>query len=352
MPYYDQNVDFVAEYAKTGRSNCRACHTGIPEKALRLGRMVQSPYFDGKVPSWYHAKCFWRGRSLPGSVSDIYGFSSLRFTDQEEIEAHLTGAPSGGRSSSSSSSSSSAAAGLRVEFAKSNRSECRGCYKHIDRGEVRLGIDGMKEITPGFNIEATDWHHVQCFLKRGDYSAMRLFSADQLRGIDGLDAGDREALQAAIDGRNGVPKTSRGAKRQGTPKAKAKKKSRSSVAATPGREPDEFAPSGVSKARVREQSDRLFTVMTLLECLTRSDLLEELQANGYWMKKGGEDDLRQIVADCVLFGIPDRCPTCGSGRFRLHGETYECSGWVSGYTKCTETSRTPGRSLWRFTDDA
>ncbi|KAF4673128.1 poly ADP-ribose polymerase [Perkinsus chesapeaki] len=346
MPYYDQNVDFVAEYAKTGRSNCRACHTAIAEKSLRLARMVQSPHFDGKIPSWYHTKCFWRGRTLPQSVSDIYGFSSLKFSDQEEIESHLNNHGPSGRSSSSSSSS--AATGLRVEYAKSSRSECRGCYNRIERGEVRLGIDGVKEISAGFNIEATDWHHVRCFLNRGDYSAMRLTSISQLRGSDGLDASDREVLQAAIDERNGV-KAGKGVKRQGTPKAKAKKKSRGSVAELedPG---EEYAPSGAAKSDLRRQSDRLFEVMSYLECLSRAELLEELQSNGFGIRKGGEDELRQIVTDCVVFGVPQRCSTCG-GQFRIHGETYECGGWISGYTKCTETTRTPARTPWRFSDD-
>ncbi len=40
---------FRAEYAKSDRSTCKGCRTGINKDSLRLAIMVQSPNFDGKV---------------------------------------------------------------------------------------------------------------------------------------------------------------------------------------------------------------------------------------------------------------------------------------------------------------
>lgn len=38
------------EYAKSGRSSCRTCKSSIEKEQLRLGKMVQSPKFDGLMP--------------------------------------------------------------------------------------------------------------------------------------------------------------------------------------------------------------------------------------------------------------------------------------------------------------
>ena len=48
-----------------------------------------------------------------------------------------------------------------VEYAKSNRSTCRGCFVNIEKGAVRIGV-----ITPGegdlCGITQKAWHHLGC----------------------------------------------------------------------------------------------------------------------------------------------------------------------------------------------
>ena len=78
------DLPFRAEYAKSGRAACKKCKEKIDKGELRLAVMVQSPMFDGKVPHWYHPKCFF-GRARPKAVGDISHFDSLRWEDQEEI---------------------------------------------------------------------------------------------------------------------------------------------------------------------------------------------------------------------------------------------------------------------------
>lgn len=60
---------------------------------------LQSPMFDGKVPHWHHFSCFWQ-RAAAQSTSDIDGFSSLRWEDQEKVKKAIeTGGTTGGQSS-------------------------------------------------------------------------------------------------------------------------------------------------------------------------------------------------------------------------------------------------------------
>lgn len=54
--------------------------------------------FDGKVPHWHHFSCFWQ-RAAAQSTSDIDGFSSLRWEDQEKVKKAIeSGGATGGQS--------------------------------------------------------------------------------------------------------------------------------------------------------------------------------------------------------------------------------------------------------------
>merc|ERR1712203_317991 len=55
----------------------------------------KSPMFDGKVPHWYHTKCFFL-RARPQAVGDISHFDSLRWEDQEELRKMLENCLKGG----------------------------------------------------------------------------------------------------------------------------------------------------------------------------------------------------------------------------------------------------------------
>lgn len=48
----------------------------------------QSPFFDGKMPNWYHFNCFFV-KQRPKTVADIAHFESVRWDDQEKIKAKL-----------------------------------------------------------------------------------------------------------------------------------------------------------------------------------------------------------------------------------------------------------------------
>lgn len=49
---------------------------------------------------------------------------------------------------------------IKAEYAKSNRSSCKGCSKTIENKSLRLGLVS-KDKTRGF--ESVKWHHLTCF---------------------------------------------------------------------------------------------------------------------------------------------------------------------------------------------
>eukprot|EP00298_Acanthocystis_sp_HF-20_P020815 c2618_g1_i1.p1 GENE.c2618_g1_i1~~c2618_g1_i1.p1 ORF type:complete len:131 (+),score=67.35 c2618_g1_i1:50-442(+) len=102
------DFDFCCDYAKSDRSTCRGSKEKIPKGSLRMGKMVQSPNFDGKIEQWYLFDVFFKNGTMGCvSVDQIKGFDSLRNDDQNRIREKLGLPTVGGASSSKSSSESS-----------------------------------------------------------------------------------------------------------------------------------------------------------------------------------------------------------------------------------------------------
>lgn len=105
-----EELPFKAEYAKSGRAGCKLCKGNISKDSLRLAKMVQvctsmptsatcsrsrppplqSPFFDGKQPNWYHYSCFFK-TCQPHSTAEISGFGTLRPPDQDRLREKVQG---------------------------------------------------------------------------------------------------------------------------------------------------------------------------------------------------------------------------------------------------------------------
>jgi len=49
------------EYAKSGRSCCKACTRPIAQDSVRIGRETKSDMHDGWDMGWYHLRCCGKG---------------------------------------------------------------------------------------------------------------------------------------------------------------------------------------------------------------------------------------------------------------------------------------------------
>eukprot|EP00049_Salpingoeca_infusionum_P016729 m.345280 g.345280 ORF g.345280 m.345280 type:complete len:1053 (-) comp16140_c0_seq2:7529-10687(-) len=89
--------DLVMEYAKSARAKCRKCEENIAAKELRLGMMMEpetAVSFRGKVPWWFHRKCFFSSLSsqkeIPVDgmeVSWFKGSKSIKKPDRDDVAA-------------------------------------------------------------------------------------------------------------------------------------------------------------------------------------------------------------------------------------------------------------------------
>ncbi|GCC19371.1 hypothetical protein chiPu_0021057 [Chiloscyllium punctatum] len=190
---------FKAEYAKSGRASCKKCGESIAKESLRLAIMVQSPMFDGKVPHWHHYACFWK-RARVVSPSDVDGLSDLRWDDQEKIKKAIeTGGTGGGKGGEQGDSKGEKTLiDFAVEYAKSNRSTCKGCSEKIEKDTVRVSKKMIDAEKPQLGM-IDRWYHPACFVtNRAELGFLPTYSATQLKGFGTLSAEDKAALKKQL----------------------------------------------------------------------------------------------------------------------------------------------------------
>uniref|UniRef100_H3A085 Poly [ADP-ribose] polymerase n=1 Tax=Latimeria chalumnae TaxID=7897 RepID=H3A085_LATCH len=191
---------FSAEYAKSGRASCKKCGESIAKDSLRLAIMVQSPMFDGKVPHWHHYSCFWK-RARVLSQGDINGFSNLRWEDQEKIKKAIeTGGGAGdkGDQGGGGGKGEKTLTDFAVEYAKSNRSTCKGCNQKIEKDKIRVSKKMIDAEKPQLGM-IDRWYHPDCFVsRRAELGFMPAYSATQLKGFSILKAEDKDDLKKKL----------------------------------------------------------------------------------------------------------------------------------------------------------
>uniref|UniRef100_H2Y8F4 PARP-type domain-containing protein n=1 Tax=Ciona savignyi TaxID=51511 RepID=H2Y8F4_CIOSA len=217
----DENLPYLAEYAKSSRASCKLCMSLIEKDSLRIALMVQSRHFDGKQPNWHHYTCFF-GRCRPKCVDEIGKFHNLRWNDQEKIRAQIERV--GG--SSKESGSKKSLKDFVIQYALSNRSTCKKCEEKIEKATpfflnipklrcwllfflyyFTLSMDEIrishKEIDPEKpQVGLIDrWHHVGCFLKRRKELGWddSKFTADMITGFKALDTEDKATISKHLN---------------------------------------------------------------------------------------------------------------------------------------------------------
>ncbi|XP_070070399.1 uncharacterized protein Parp1 isoform X3 [Drosophila takahashii] len=161
----DFQLPYMAEYARSGRANCKGCKCSIPKDNLRIAVLVQSAFHDAKVPNWFHKTCFFKNQR-PESVGDIQNFENLRFTDQKELSdliENIKGVIHEKSGKKRSNSFNLALKDFGIEYAKSSRSTCRGCEQKINKDQVRLRKT-VYDTEVGMKYGGQPlWHHLDCF---------------------------------------------------------------------------------------------------------------------------------------------------------------------------------------------
>lgn len=117
---------FQVEYAKSGRSTCKGCKSAIAQGELRIGKMVQSPHFDGEIPLWHHRACLFKREKIANEAL-LIGLDNLRPDDAKSLKAQCTSA--GGAAATNVVVLPPSVSGDRfqTDYAASSRSTCKHC---------------------------------------------------------------------------------------------------------------------------------------------------------------------------------------------------------------------------------
>ncbi|XP_055492366.1 poly [ADP-ribose] polymerase 1 [Leucoraja erinacea] len=319
---------FKAEYAKSGRASCKKCGESIAKDSLRLAIMVQSPMFDGKVPHWHHYSCFWK-RTRVGAPGEVDGLSDLRWEDQEKIRKSVeTGG--GGAGGKGGEAGEKTLADFAVEYAKSNRSTCKGCGAKIEKDKVRLSKKMMDPEKPQLGM-IDRWYHPDCFVfRRAELAFLPTHSATQLRGFSSLSADDKATLKKDLPAIKTEGKR-KGDEADGETTGKKKKKKDEKLAK--------------QEKELKEQSQLIWGIKdSLKKSCSTNDLRELLIANGQEIPSG-ESAIVDRVSDGMAFGALQPCGQC-QGQMVLKDDAYTCTGNITAWTKCSFTTQSPQCKDW------
>ncbi|KAK8763975.1 hypothetical protein V5799_033404 [Amblyomma americanum] len=313
-----EDLPYMAEYAKSGRSSCKGCKSKIENAELRLAVMVQSPMFDGKTPNWYHFMCFF-AKQRPKSVGDIDKFGTLRYEDQKRIQEKIESKLEAGTTAEDLKD-------FATEYAKSGKSTCKGCNEKIAKGEVRISKNDYDSGYAKMRGAIPMWFHVDCFVQKRDELDYTL-GADSLPGFMTLGVDDQKMLKEKL-------------KKQ---ERKRKPKDADTVdGPSAAKQPKKEVDVEEEKA-LKKQSDRVFKLRgDLQKNLTKKELQELLEFNELDIPPG-ESRILDLLSDSMAFGICERCPECHEGQLKLKTHGYACTGNLSGWTKCSYVTLDPPR---------
>ncbi|CAF1225824.1 unnamed protein product [Rotaria sp. Silwood1] len=331
---------FQAEYAKSDRSTCKGCYSTIAKDTLRLAIMVQSPSFDGKIPTWYHMGCFFK-KVKPADPQIIKGFDNLRWDDQEKIRKKIDGT-SKNESNDKSGETESDSKNFNAEYARSNRSTCHGCNIRIEKDLVRLS----KKVSTNHHHSLTDqWYHIDCFKEHKDELQFN-GTAETFLGFNELNKEDQTELKKKF----GSLTTNR--KRKGDKIENSINENSDVTKAKQSKTEinNDLTSVEDEKRQRKEQSELLWKYKDALRREVPNDVLKELLEHNQQKLVTGESNLIETVADCMAFGALEHCSECG-GFLIFNHHCYRCTGDVTEWTKCTYTTRTPTRKPFNIPDD-
>ncbi|XP_051908045.1 poly [ADP-ribose] polymerase 1 isoform X1 [Hippocampus zosterae] len=323
---------YKAEYAKSGRASCKGCKENIAKDSLRMAIMVQSPMFDGKVPHWHHFSCFWQ-RAAVQSPSDIDGFSTLRWEDQDKVKKAIEsgGAIGGGKGGKKGGGAQGekTLSGFAVEYAKSNRSTCKGCEMKIEKDQIRVSKKTVDPEKPQLGL-IDRWYHTACFVgSREELDFKPEYSGAQLKGFNALRAEDKEELK----------------KRLPPVKVEGKRKNEEVDGVSKKQKKEEEAETKKLEEQLKDQSQLIWGIKDKLrKHCSVNDMKELLIANDQEVPSG-ESNVVDYLGDGMAFGALEPCKEC-FGQLVFKGDAYYCTGNISAWTKCVFKTTKPARRDW------
>ncbi|KAI0984775.1 hypothetical protein GJ496_007289 [Pomphorhynchus laevis] len=291
------DFDYKVEYAKSDRSSCRKCKSTIGKDSLRIARMVQSHMFDGKIPFWYHYRCFFHTKPLPTDLSDIGNLDSVRFDDQEKIKSDVAANKANPMKQDK----------YEVLYQGSTSATCAGCNGLSNELFISEKVK-VKQKTKTLN------YHIECF--KANHKNFE-GTSESFVGFDKLTVTQKRKLNKVF-GTNSRQKSK-------------------------GINDDKLLSSkSIEYKQLKKQSELMWKVRNTLSKSFDKQYLTALLRDNNQCVPIGEAEVLDAVVDMLCFGCLQSCPEC-KGRLIYKNYAYRCTGNISEWTTCQYFSRTVQR---------
>uniref|UniRef100_A0A452UIF8 Poly [ADP-ribose] polymerase n=1 Tax=Ursus maritimus TaxID=29073 RepID=A0A452UIF8_URSMA len=283
--------------------------------------------FDGKVPHWYHFSCFWKvGHCIRHPDVEVDGFSELRWDDQQKVKKTAeAGGVTGKGQDGGGGKTDKTLADFAAEYAKSNRSTCKGCMEKIEKGQIRLSKKMLDPEKPQLGM-IDRWYHPNCFVKNREELGFR-----DTWGFSCQMGPEPWILDRQFQGPGVTPEPPLGRDRVG------------GAAQLTHKDPTR---AGLSAAWLcpQAQNELIWNIKDELKKACSTNDLKELLIFNKQQVPSGESILDR-VADGMVFGALLPCEEC-SGQLVFKSDAYYCTGDVTAWTKCMVKTQTPSRKDW------
>lgn len=348
-------LPYKAEYCKTSRASCKKCQQSMMAGSLKLANMTKSRFHDGFDATFYHVSCFFQIKR-PNSVAEIRNFETLKYDDQKILEKAIEtkglsivgdrvegGGPSKGKDTSNGSKKSAKKKSDKrekedtddcllvnyndflMEYAKSNRSQCKACEKKIEKDTVRLGKLDYEADNQWRGGPVPKWYHVDCFansLQKLEFFGM----VNKIKGFSDLEKDDQRMLESKI---KPIDKSD---------VEKLIKKHKTEEHSSEAQEEEERL--------LKKQSDRFFKLRDIVNTFKKKDLELLLTHLDQRSTFKSPSELVDAATDVLMFGPLERCPICKrTGGMTLRSGGYICTKENSNSEPCTYESREPKRGM-------
>ncbi|CAH1644173.1 unnamed protein product [Spodoptera littoralis] len=321
----DRDLSYKVEYAKSGKSTCKACFNKIDEGAVRIAVLVQSFRFDGKESRWHHEKCFFKSNQ-PTSTAEIGNFYNLKSDDQTRIKSQIekpigmvvsVTKPSNPGKRPTDPQAVSNAQALKdyfIQCCKSNKISCTHCSIKICKDEIRVSKNVQNKL---LKKKVPLSYHIKCFVELR--SKLHFYAGgDSIPGFKTLPKKAKEMVMAEIKPLSDDE----------IPIKKLKTET-----------------SEEDKKKMMEQNDLFHKYRKALSVLSKKEMEKLLEANSQKLRhNAGPNERLDSLAECMAFGKLEPCEECKQGQLVLLTNKYKCTGNLTEWTKCAYVTQNPKRS--------
>ncbi|CAG5089293.1 Similar to Parp: Poly [ADP-ribose] polymerase (Drosophila melanogaster) [Cotesia congregata] len=271
-------------------SDCKKC---ILKDSLRISIVSKSLFF--------HPECFFKTVENP-EVGDFDNFENLKWEDQKFLQEFIAKLDPDKNAESVTYRKKEFSLG----YSTSNHGKCLSCEKRIEKNTVKISLSSES----WKHEKIYHSYHWECFCHLPEFNLFE--NINEISGYNSLKPKDQQTLARPVNMKTG----------------------------------------NLHSSEMADQSDKLFAVINSLQLLKRMDIIDLLKFNNQLIiNTWNVTELKNILADRLIFGALDPCPEC-SGKLNFKsGLGYQCTSQFSEWCKCSAVFLDPPRSKFVVPDN-